>query len=82
MPKKDTNLSSKVEDYPYYFVEKVPGGYRVSTYADGVLTAVNEKVYFHPTSAYASLGRLLQRRHIHMFSLESDPAKAPVKEGK
>ena len=72
----------KVIKDPIFIVEKVPGGYRVSNYADGVLTAVNDKVYFHPTSAYAAMGRLIHAGLVSRLSLAADPAKAPAKEGK
>lgn len=63
-------------------VYKVIGGYQVfSCAADGKRTPVaKEKVYFHPTSAYAALGRLQHVENIKALKLASDPAKAPAKE--
>lgn len=60
-------------------VRKVPTGYQVFhlTGADTIGAPFNEKVYFHPTSAYAALGRIVHAENVKGF--DSDPAKVPSK---
>ncbi len=62
-------------------VVKVEGGYQVHDLtADKTLKPTNDKVYFHPTSAYAAMGRIVHTENIK--GLPNDPAKAPAKEAK
>lgn len=64
-------------------VYKVEGGYQVQVHNNktGQFEAEGKgKVYFHPTSAYAAMGRLVHNDNVKALSLESDPAKAPAKE--
>lgn len=64
-----------------YLVKKVEGGYQVHTSTDGADPApANDKVYFHPTSAYAALGRLVHVDNVKALKLKTDPAKAPAKD--
>lgn len=80
--KNETNLGSAVEDYRFLLVKKVEGGYQVhqTSKKPGELEPVNDKVYFHPTSAYAAMGRQIHTDNMRMLSIETDPAKAPAKE--
>lgn len=61
-------------------VEKVQGGYRVVRTKGEELVPVNAKVYFHPTSAYAALGRIAHVENLKGLPFKNDPAKAPAKE--
>lgn len=63
-------------------VYKVIGGYQVfRCEADGKRQPVaKERVYFHPTSAYAALGRLAHLENVKELKLDTDPAKAPAKD--
>lgn len=62
-----------------YLVQHTPAGYRVTTFDGATHTPVNDKTYFHVTSAYAALGRLQQRANVSSLNIKTDPAKAPVK---
>jgi hypothetical protein len=62
-------------------VKKVEGGYQVhKVLDDGTLEPINNKVYFHPTSAYAAMGREVHKLNTASLKLDVDPAKAPAKE--
>lgn len=60
-------------------VEKCEGGYRVVTTKGEELVPANDKVYFHPTSAYAAMGRLVHVENLKGLPFKNDPAKAPAK---
>jgi hypothetical protein len=62
-------------------VVKVEGGYQVhDASTTGALKPTNTKVYFHPTSAYAAMGRIVHTENVKALKLPTDPAKAPAKE--
>lgn len=62
-------------------VVKVEGGYQVhDATATGALKPTNAKVYFHPTSAYAAMGRIVHTENVAALKLPTNPAKAPAKE--
>lgn len=67
-------------------VKKVQGGYQVHYALEASpsrtvqeLRSLNEKVYFHPTSAYAAMGRAIHTMNMESLKIEADPAKAPAK---
>ena len=62
-------------------VKKVDGGYQVHRYVSGKLKPLTEKIYFHPTSAYAAMGRLIHEANATALELKTDPSKAQKKEG-
>lgn len=64
-------------------VKKVEGGYQVHYTGDGKdLQPVAAKVYFHPTSAYAAMGRIVHMQNLTALGIKTDPSKAPAKEKK
>ena len=70
-----TNTKQKTDGT--LIVQSVDDGYRVARFVNGEPQPVNSKVYFHPTSAYAALGRIANAENVTALGPVTDPAKRP-----
>lgn len=58
------------------FVQKTSEGYRVVRQsADNSYKPLTDKTYFHATSAYAAMGRLIHNSNLQLNGVEVDPSK-------
>lgn len=76
-----TRTVTKTTAQPY-LVEHTTDGYRVVTLDGTTYKPVNDKTYWHVTSAYAALGRLQHAANVAANNITTDPAKAPKKGNK